>query len=399
MKILNISSFPMFPMDHGGKIRAYNLNLNLSKNHQIFQFSMNFFRNEKKLVLKSWEKKYNRNYHEFIYSSPKLILTSFISHKLNLSALNFCNFLLEHSNINKIFKNKRFDIIQVETPWMFRWAKKNFKGTPVVASAHNVEYMLAKDKNNFQYKSLFKDWAIKNTYNLEKEYFLKSDVILACCDNDIKDMVDNFGVNKKKIRIVPNGVNTNLLKPLTLKEKLKKELGFENKKIILYVSGIHAPNIEAMKFIFKIAHEFKNKKNIIFLIAGSIGEGYKNKENLVFTGWVEHSNIIKYFQIADIALSPIRYGSGTDIKLLEYLSTGIPTIATRFGARGLKIGIKDSIIIAETLPQYVYYINKILNEASFAIKLKKNSRKLVIKNYDYSVIAKKLEMIYKGLTN
>jgi glycosyltransferase involved in cell wall biosynthesis len=39
--------------------------------------------------------------------------------------------------------------------------------------------------------------------------------------------------------------------------------------------------------------------------------------------------------LAGAALNPMRWGSGTNLKMLDYALAGVPILSTRFGARGV----------------------------------------------------------------
>ena len=39
--------------------------------------------------------------------------------------------------------------------------------------------------------------------------------------------------------------------------------------------------------------------------------------------------------LAGAALNPMRWGSGTNLKMLDYALSGVPILSTRFGARGV----------------------------------------------------------------
>jgi len=45
-------------------------------------------------------------------------------------------------------------------------------------------------------------------------------------------------------------------------------------------------------------------------------------------------NIEQYYKISKIALNPVFSGSGTNIKILDYLNHDLPVISTDFGMRG-----------------------------------------------------------------
>ena len=50
---------------------------------------------------------------------------------------------------------------------------------------------------------------------------------------------------------------------------------------------------------------------------------------------------------ADVALNPVLHGSGTNLKVIEYLASGVPVVSTAFGVRGLDVGNGRHLLVAE----------------------------------------------------
>jgi glycosyltransferase involved in cell wall biosynthesis len=143
----------------------------------------------------------------------------------------------------------------------------------------------------------------------------------------------------------------------------------------------------------KIAKKIKNK-DILFIVAGSVGNSFKNLKNVLFTGYVDDISI--YFKVADLAVNPMISGSGTNLKTLEYLACGIPTITTKVGARGLEIENEKHAIISE-IEDFHKWINILLENSDLYAKLEINGRELVIDMYDWKQITKKQVVIYEKL--
>jgi glycosyltransferase involved in cell wall biosynthesis len=52
-------------------------------------------------------------------------------------------------------------------------------------------------------------------------------------------------------------------------------------------------------------------------------------------------------RVADVALNPMLRGSGTNMKMLDYMAAGVPVISTAVGARGLGLDLKTDLRVAE----------------------------------------------------
>ena len=91
-------------------------------------------------------------------------------------------------------------------------------------------------------------------------------------------------------------------------------------------------------------------------------------------------------------------GSGTNLKMLDYMSSGIPVISTPTGARGLDIeNGKHALICTED--QMHEKIIELLNTELLRDKLRVNARDIVESKYSWdritrSIIIKLKEIAY-----
>jgi hypothetical protein len=127
----------------------------------------------------------------------------------------------------------------------------------------------------------------------------------------------------------------------------------------LFISSYSTAALEAVNEIIKIAPQFPQ---INFYIIGGIGTKFTKlipPQNIIITGLITEDEKQRLLQTSDFALNPIVNGSGLNIKMLEYFSTGIPVICTEFGARGIMV--KDGVnclltkfdLLAETIRKFI----------------------------------------------
>lgn len=76
-------------------------------------------------------------------------------------------------------------------------------------------------------------------------------------------------------------------------------------------------------------------------------------------------------------------GSGTNLKMLDYMANGIPIISTEVGARGLDI--PNGYIVFCDIKDFEYYIQNIERYVNI-----QDSRKYVEDNFSWSILYKKL---------
>ena len=395
MKIVDLSDISTYPPRSGGQIRIFNLNFELSKYHTIFQFSSrpyiyNMIRfsdlllHNHEIKLKSSMRKITEQYVEYTFSNPLFLLIAYITSKCRMSV--FTPTLLDPSSFYTL-KRKiiQSDLVQIESPWLFDWIYKHIpKNKPMILDEHNVYYSLSAPH-------------AREMERKESNAVEKADGILVCSEDDSSLLCNKYNVEKSKVHVIPNGVNVSSFKVLsqTEKEELKRQFGFVDKKIVLFVGSRHLPNIDAVKVIHSIASKV-TLKNIIFVIAGSVGNwvSREKQDNILYTGYV--GDISPYFMMADIAINPMLSGSGTNLKMLEYLASGLPVITTEIGARGLLVKNEEHVLIS-TVEDFPQKIEELISDTKKCILLKKKGRMLVEDHYDWKIIARKLSSVYGKL--
>jgi glycosyltransferase involved in cell wall biosynthesis len=283
--------------------------------------------------------------------------------------------------------------IQVEHPWLMQYVRKDCsKDAKVVLSTHNCETRLMLSRLN-EKKSTFQSNSLEIIRETERKSIELADCILAVSDDDSKDFVEILGEESgRKAHIVPNGVDCKLSAPVSEdeKERARSSLGIDSRKVAVFMGSRHHPNIEAVHEILRFAPAIENE--LFFLVIGSVGEGFSNTRNVRFTGHVDKPR--DYLAAADVALNPLLSGSGTSLKVLEYLASGIPLISTAIGIRGLQLKNGTHVKIAE-MPDFHEAILAVISDHDFARRLAASGRKIVEEEYDWKVIGRKLQKAYK----
>ncbi|HEC2555555.1 TPA: glycosyltransferase [Raoultella ornithinolytica] len=93
----------------------------------------------------------------------------------------------------------------------------------------------------------------------------------------------------------------------------------------------------------------------LYVVGASPSQYLKSlaNESIVVTGFVESP--IEYFERAEVAVVPLRFGAGIKIKVLEALEAKIPVVTTSVGAEGILTHLErlhiadDNISFAETV--------------------------------------------------
>ena len=112
----------------------------------------------------------------------------------------------------------------------------------------------------------------------------------------------------------------------------------------------------------------------------------KAAKNVVLLGRVTDEEKKALYKIADLALNPMTSGSGTNIKMLDYMAAGLPVISTPVGARGLDLEDSKNALICE-ISDFPERISRILADRKLYTEIRNNGRKHVVEKFDWSKIA------------
>lgn len=285
-------------------------------------------------------------------------------------------------------------IIIFTHPYLFNLVYHlNLKDKKIVYEAQNVEYLLKKDYVGPE--------LAQKVFDVELSTSQKADVIITTSPEDKENLSHIYNIENDKIFVAPNGVDAENIQLITQEEKIKLKayVGLTDKPTILFVGSWHPPNLEALNFI--IDHIANKYTQYYFLVIGGIKDYYLHEgnifpENVLAVGNVTETEKYELYKLADIALNPMFSGSGTNLKMIDYMSAGIPTITTSVGARGLEIvdGIHALVRDAESMPSAV---SELVQNVKLQKTLRINGRKHVDEKYSWEIIARSIKIKLKEI--
>ncbi|MCZ7356130.1 MAG: glycosyltransferase family 4 protein [Candidatus Methanoperedens sp.] len=387
-KILVLSFFPaFFPPGSGGELRLYNICRNLAKYYDITILSFTYPNPDRKLEV---YKLFNNVIEIRIPKSKLHDILHYIFYKFGhvpecsgavvSIASNF------DSNYKKLFNQviKGSHILISTHPYLY----KKVKDKMVIYESYNMEYYLQKKAFGNSIIAKILSWYV---YYIEEHACTSSDMIFAVSDDDINDFHNVYKISLNKIFLAPNGVDLAEIKILKDFEKYeyKKKLGLNNAKALLFFGSAHPPNIDAAKSI--IDNFAPLLPEYTFLIAGKVSDFITSHvpNNVRIYGVVDDETKKLLFNASDAALNPMTFGSGTNLKMLDYMAAGLPVITTPTGARGLDIVDNYHAIVCD-IDKFEKNIVLLFKDEIIYKKLKEKGRKLVEEKYEWQKIANKM---------
>ena len=389
-KIVVTSTFPIYPPVGGGQMRTYNLYKNVAKkfNVEIISFTncdgkyFSDYIGENLFETRIPKSKEHQQEEWKIEKKLGLPVSDILMPRLSGYTQKYGEELRRAIN--------ECDIVVLSHPYLLNEVKKCIRNKPFIYEAQDIEYVI---KKGILPDNKFSREILKEVYDIEKECCQNSLFIMTCSEEDRVKISEIYNLSPDKIIVVPNGVDVYNTKFTNIEErkKLKRQLNMENEKLALFVGSWHKPNLEACESIFEMA---KKTPDVKYLLMGSQCLYFKDKKlpvNIGLLGVLDESSKQKVFDVVDIALNPMESGSGTNLKMFDYMASGIPVISTYFGTRGIEN--KNCMIISqlENMDEAVEKFD--LNNINVG-NMVSEARKYVEEKYDWRKIS---EILIKKL--
>jgi glycosyltransferase involved in cell wall biosynthesis len=238
-----------------------------------------------------------------------------------------------------------YDIAQFEFPAHPDWMERAPRSVKIVYSAHNVEY----DYLRLQpLRRRVRGTMLRRTRALEQRAVRASDLVVTCTADDASRLEELYG--PAPAEVIPNGFDEQTLHPFSRSERVaarrRLQIGL-HERVLLFVGGPARHNREAVRYLVDDLRPRLDPEATV-LIGGQAGDSHAQTHGkgarVRRLGYMD--DVRDAFAAADVALNPVRAGSGSSVKMIEYLAAGLPVVTTPTGVRGLDEA-SDRIRIAE----------------------------------------------------
>jgi glycosyltransferase involved in cell wall biosynthesis len=267
---------------------------------------------------------------------------SFFNSQSHISANDIVAFRQVGNNpiLNSVYDTLRKEarIVICDHPYMV--SLPNRFGDRFVYSSQNFEYGLKESLFEFHPN---KQELLDDVRRAEHLCVATSATIVAVSSED----ANSFTLGKNAVApiiVIPNGA---AIPELPTKEDLsavKSKIGVRS---AVFLGSAHMPNIDSVNFIVgSLAIECKD---VEFHIIGSVCQTLPKKLPANVFVWGELSGKMKSAVLlrCGIAINPMFSGSGSNIKLADFLANGLHVISTKYGVRGYPAHINPHVTISE----------------------------------------------------
>ena len=398
-RLLIITQHRLYPVDHGAIIRIIEEAKFFRKNgYEVHLAGNRTTKKEKGIIEGMTGAKVHLFPRALIRSRGHFILSKVIKSG-GKKGLDHFSFMANPSNqhdIVGIIKMANPDIIQCENIFLSYYVSGIAKryGIPVLLTEHNVESvgLIKAGKVGAEKEGELKE--------LERDLCNSMDVVTTVSSQDRKRLRE-IGV-KVPIEVTPNGVDYGRYRiDEKAREKVRQKYGFDEEEMVLVFHGTlyYRPNMDANELLIK--HIFpeldRRYENLRLLL---IGPGHPRviDGKVMQLPSIPSEELPIYLSMGDVGVVPLMAGSGSRLKIIEYLATGIPTVSTETGAEGLPVTHGENIIITkDEMEDFIEKTARVLENAGLRERLRESGKRLAEEQLDWEVVLGKYLEIFERL--
>ena len=394
MRILFITDYLPYPLVAGDRIRTFSLVSQVARTHEVTL--VGFLQRPEDLEGISYLSKFCSEVYGIpltrrhpIAHVPGLLRYGLAGIPLELKFLRSTEFL---ATVTGLLSRTNYDIVQIEHSRMAPYLEAVPLGSHVarVLDLHNVtssqyerlariELTAIRRIRSWLYSRMMRRW--------EPQYAERFDSCLAVSHQDREELLS--ANPRLHVEVIPNGVDTNRLKPLAPSQ---------GKPALLFVGNMeYAPCADAAIWLCRqILPRIRRRLGEVEVwIVGSSPPPELSRlarDGVHVTGQVE--DVVPFYQRSSLSIVPLRAGGGTRLKILESMALGRPVVSTTIGCEGLDVVDGEHLLVADEPEDLAESTISLLKDANLYQKMACQARQLVVSHYEWDSIAEQLLQVY-----
>lgn len=386
LQVTWLTPFVPFPPDHGGAVRIYNLIRHLSDQCDIDLLALS---DESRAAIDLAPLQTYCRSVQIFQRAPR---QRSLSLNLHPPAVRLDDVVSLHQALQSTQKTGTTQILQIDYPSLAQYHRYRGKAATVL-TAHDVTYLTLKRRASLEDSlpiKLRRLLAAALFYRYEINMLPRFDAVVTMSEYDRQ----TFQAHMPHARLVsiPNGVDC---AAFTLADYPPAQ-----PRLLFLGNFQHPPNVDAVLYFAqevwpRLSAQFGE---VIFTIVGANPPDVVKAlatDRIHVMGRVPDVN--QFYAQALAMVVPLRFGSGTRLKILEAFGAGTPVISTSIGIEGLEVIPDTHFLAADTPEAFIAQVNRLLTEPTLGQLLRQNARALVEHQYDWKKLAAQQLELYETL--
>lgn len=289
---------------------------------------------------------------------------------------------------------------------ILRAFKKRGLNVPFVQTVHGVladEYEQAVLRGGMSLRGRLANLLMWQLAKHEAESARNATLVVTISEYSRRKILQYYNVDEAKIRIVPNGVDTQRFQPTGDCQKVKHYIHAGDRQIVLFVGRL-IPR-KGLSYLVKAAKRVvAEHRETLFVLVGNGPlrnsleaevEQANLTKNFVFSGDVSEAELPQVYRCCDVfALPSIQEGQG--IALLEAQASAKPVVA--FNVSGVAEAVRNGetgLLVKPDVGELSEAILKLLSDAELRRKMGAKGREFVRSDLSWDVCAERMLRVYR----
>jgi len=306
-----------------------------------------------------------------------------------------------YGNLRSQLRQKRFDVIHDNQCLGYGLLLMKRLGLPVVATIHHPVH-IDRDIEIAQAQGWRNKLRMRRWYSfigMQRRVAKRTDRVIVVSNSSAKDTERNFGLPADKIRVVYNGVDSEIFK--------RDESVLKEPNSLITVGG--AGQIKGLPYLLKAIQLLNSETDVNLTIVGKapvdghypsgLIREYGLEGKIRFTGRISQPELVRYYSAAEIAVVPSLY-EGFGFPAAEAMSCRAPLVSTRGGALPEVTGEDGEaamLVPPADADALAAAIKRLLNDEPLRRKMGETGRKRVEANFTWREAARKTAEVYQEL--
>ncbi len=239
---------------------------------------------------------------------------------------------------------------------------------------------------------------------------------IICISGQLKDHLHKrWGVPNEKLAVLPCAADVAAFDGDFDSTKIKVELGLTDEPVVVWIGGFyewHDLSLLIDSFA-SVLHDVPKARLLLIgdgpnrLMVEKMIEESDLSQAVILTGSVPHRKIPELLSVADVAVVPSvsvgagEGGTGTPLKLFEYMAAGKPIVATDLptAREVIQDGQTGCLVEPENVNAFSASLLRLLVDNAERSRLGQNARRQATLQHTWEIYAENLEGIYECVLN
>ncbi len=206
--------------------------------------------------------------------------------------------------------------------------------------------------------------------------------------------IDRRRLAMPRVVVVPNGYEPS--GDPAVRETWSGPLTMAYVGLYLYEPNRDAARLLALEILPRLRAAEPDSRLLLVGRDDGMLEDLRNLPGVTMVG--EASDIAAELARAEMVVTPIRFGSGTRLKIIEALAHGIPVVSSALGAEGLELVDGRDVVIADTPDAFADACLRLHRDPGLAARLAGAGREAWKRSYRWRTVSESVVAVVESAT-